>query len=895
VFQDCYLRIGTAPLAGCLPLSAALIASLYALPQPDEPDLIAILQGTPGDWPWAGSLAVAPEQTAQAVGAMLRQVMLATARLDPAEVHAEALPQGSRARVHLGALRDLWRGRPEVAPGDLAVLRAFLDAGAGEALQPVTLIGDPDGAELSALERSVVARLALQHPSAGQADPDYRRLIGERMVPAAPADTLVGHVQRGLLDAGAHAAAPDDSLCVLAVRDSLTEAEAALAIVQRWLRETPGLGQGDIGIIVPEGGAHAAHLAEVAGACGLVLSGLPVTGATRNAGAELVLLFLQCLRRPVPAMAWAALHANPLMGWDSAVGARMARRIIAGEGDPYKGLELDRAGRAMRALLAMPSPETGAELAERLRKLMRRLGGQGTALQMQRAEARGWLAKLLREIAEDDQPPTWDRLIALAGSYGNGGATRGPVFAGGIAVLHDGELPKRRFRRLLVLGFNDGCYPRKAGGNPLFLDSEVELVAAATGLRLSSRQQALDGALVRFQRQLCAASEQIVLLCSERDGAGKPLVPAASLALIARLVAGVEDWVTPIGRAGVWDRLVDWRGRPEFKSATRAAPPLHYDLGRDLLTLRRKDDGTPRPQSPSRLEKLLVSPLAWVLEELGAKHVAWLPETLDVMGRGTLAHGVFEDLFPAGQPVPTPDQAEAGVPALLAARIAGEMRFLQAPEWEVERGVLQADIIRAARHWAQVLADLGAQVVANEFWLEGELLGHPVHGKADCLLLLGDGQPLVVDHKKSSSGTRRKRLKAGADLQVELYRRMRPRVEDGDNGDPGSAAAVLGQGGAAVAYHMMNDRGVLVNGVNAPGEHLEAFDDGIAEVALDQLAVRFAALRAGQVHTNASADEAHFYKAVALGTYALADSPLVAAFTRDDDTPSAFLPENDDD
>lgn len=886
------------PLAGCLPLSAALIASLYALPQPDEPDLVAILQSTPGDWPWAGSLAVAPEQTAQAVGAMLRQVMLATTWLDAAEVHAEALPAGSRARVHLGALRDLWRMRPDVMPGDLAVLRAFLDAGAGEALQPVTLIGDPAGAELLALERSVVARLALQHPFAGQHDPDYQRLIGERMAPATPADTLAGQVQRGLLDAGAQSVPQDDSLCVLAVRDSLTEAEAALAIVQRSLRDTPGLAQADIGIIVPEGGKHVAHLAEVAGACGLVLSGLPVTGATRNAGAELVLLFLQCLRRPVPAMAWASLHASPLMGWDSAVGARMARRIMAGEGDLYKGLELDRAGRAMRALLAMPSPETGAELAERLRKLMRRLGGQGTALQLQRAEARGWLAKLLREIAEDDQPRAWDRLIALAGSYGNGGATRGPVFAGGIAVLHDGELPKRCFRRLLVLGFNDGCYPRKAGSNPLFLDSEVELIANATGLQLPSRRQALDGALVRFQRQLCAASEQVVLLCSEREGAGKPLVPAASLALVARLVEGVEspeDWVAPLDRAGVWDRLVDWRGRPEFKSAERAAPPLHYDLGRDLLTLRRKPDGTPRPQSPSRLEKLLVSPLAWVLEELGAKHVAWSPETLDVMGRGTLAHGVFEDLFPAGQPVPMPDAAATGVPALLAQRIADEMPFLQAPEWEVERGVLQADIVRAARHWAQVLADLGAQVVANEFWLEGELLGHPVHGKADCLLRLRDGQPLVVDHKKSSSGTRRKRLKGAADLQVELYRRMRPRVEEGDNGDPGSAAAVLGQGGAAVAYHMMNDRGVLVNGVNAPGEHLEAFDDGIAEVALDQLAVRFAALRAGQVHTNASADEAHFYKAVALGTYALADSPLVAAFTRDDATPSAFLGDDDDD
>ena len=127
-----------------------------------------------------------------------------------------------------------------------------------------------------------------------------------------------------------------------------------------------------------------------------------------------------------------------------------------------------------------------------------------------------------------------------------------------------------------------------------------------------------------------------MLLCSERDGVGKPLAPAAGLALVARLVAGVgkvEELIAPLADGGAaWDALVDWRLRPEFKSAKRVQPPVHYEFGRDLLRIRRDGEGQVRPQSPSRLETLLVSPLAWLLEELSTKPVDWQPEALDVMG-----------------------------------------------------------------------------------------------------------------------------------------------------------------------------------------------------------------------------------------------------------------------
>ena len=76
---------------------------------------------------------------------------------------------------------------------------------------------------------------------------------------------------------------------------------------------------------------------------------------------------------------------------------------------------------------------------------------------------------------------------------------------------------------------------------------------------------------------------------------------------------------------------------------------------------------------------------------------------------------------------------------------------------------------------------------------------------------LPDGQPVVVDYKKSSSGTRRQRLNKGFDLQVDLYRRMDVRVSEKSSEGVLRIAATLTawNGLPAVAYHTLNDGAVL--------------------------------------------------------------------------------------
>jgi hypothetical protein len=121
----------------------------------------------------------------------------------------------------------------------------------------------------------------------------------------------------------------DDSFAVLSVRDSL-EGEAAAAIIQNWLAQDATLKPADIGVILPADGAYAPALP-------MPLRGRPCastsahTATRRNIGAEAVLHFVECRRRPAPAMALASLYSSPVLCWPPEVGAALASAVMGGD------------------------------------------------------------------------------------------------------------------------------------------------------------------------------------------------------------------------------------------------------------------------------------------------------------------------------------------------------------------------------------------------------------------------------------------------------------------------------------------------------------------------------------------------------------------------------------
>lgn len=901
MFEDCYLRLGRAPFVSCAPLTVPLLSSLYALPEIADTPLREVADFTGTGFPWSASFEAAPEQTINAVAAMLRQLMLCTKDLEPGSLDIPDLPDNKRATLHSYALVRLWASHPNAAPADLRKLKALLSCQASDALQPMSVIWDRASTCLTPFEQAVIEHLEKHHGVCSAGDPDVERLILARQAPSASPGSLAGHLQRRLLDPSAAPIAGDDSAAVLSVRDSLTECEAATAIIQHWLAQDESLTPSQIGVILP-GADYPFYLAESFAAAGLAPSSLPISAPRRNVGAEAVLSFVQSRRRPAPAMALASLYCSPVLAWPCEIGNALAAEAVEGNFRPWLAKTLEGKQAALFDLIRAPAPASTGQLKDELRRFAKLLSDDD-GLRDDVFEAKAHAFRVIAALGPADSTLDWDKAVQGAASYAELPARRGPYYVGGVPIMLAHELPTRKFRKLLILGFNDGAYPSPPSGNPFFLDSEIAKLAEHSNIALPCQASQLDRSLRRFQQQLGSASEQVILLMAERDRSGSALSPSSSLPLIARLIEGFEDpedCVQSIDRAEgtVWERLIAWRERPAVAPHEMPEIPVHFALDCNLLALRQREDGSLSPQSPSRLEKLLVSPLAWLLAELGASHVSWQPEELDVMLRGSLAHEVFERLFPPGSDHPDDEAIDAKAPELLMDRIRAIAPFLQASAWVVERNVLEAEIIKAGKQWSAILKALGAEIVGNEFWLAGEFDGHPVHGKADCLLKLPGGQPIVVDYKKSSAGGRRQRLEKQCDLQVDLYRRMSVRLGEAPSDAVTQISSAL-TGWAklpAVAYHTLNDGGFLINGIDVLDcAHAELVPGEIAANATALLKARFAALRAGRVETNTLADEKYFKTQASLGTYALADSPLIAAFMRQDTAPSVNLTGDADD
>ena len=261
--------------------------------------------------------------------------------------------------------------------------------------------------------------------------------------------------------------------------------------------------------------------------------------------------------------------------------------------------------------------------------------------------------------------------------------------------------------------------------------------------------------------------------------------------------------------------------------------------------------------------------------------MAWLAEDLDVMAKGNIAHHVFEHAFPAGTAIADEDALTKAARAAYDVALTRYAGFLRSPSWEMERNGLEREIVEAVLRWREHLLDMSATIIGNEMWLAGEAHGIQLRGKADVILELPDGALIVVDHKKSGTNGRKRRMAAGWDLQAGLYRDMiaRPTRREGDGMD-----TLIGRR-VGIAYHLMNDGGLLSSGLALPeGSPARDMGDAINDGAVEMLAQRLVDLAAGRVVLNTTADPAFFKKKGGFTPYALTDgSPLVSAFLREEE------------
>lgn len=841
-----------APLTGAhRPVTSGLLRDAYLVPAIQPVDLQKLLTGRAA--PWSDSFDAASDATTRAVESALTSVMRATTTLNFDELAPQHLPD-CRARSHLTALRDLWRDA-EPLPEALATYRHILGADPASCLEPLPLLGPNDDAFADPVEVALAAALTRHH---GSTTPEPRP-------PSESKSGALSHVQ-SYLGQSVAPVAPDDSLRFYGLRDARAEADFAAALAQAMLQQGDIATPRDIGVLGPANSSYTAALAEAFARVGLSLSGQPIA-TPRDLLGELLSALLAVLEGPAPRTALATLLASPLMPWPTETGRRMAREVID-RGWSRTATSLTGPERGLfDAFRAVTSPE----------QLVARLFSVAAALPNLPLAPR--IAAIRATLGDDID---WPMLHRMAAPLPQPPETLAH-FVEGISLFDADSLPWRPVRHLIVLGMSGANWPRPASNSPMFTESEIALIRRDTGLGLSGRQHHLARGLELFRRQLGAASQAATLLVPARGLDGKALSPSTGLALIAHLLGQTDP--ARLIRDLATESHVTWPVRSTAITplpnggapALPASGKLHIDT--DLLRLREKD--TPVPQSPSRLETLLYSPLAWLLDELGAKDRTWAPESLDVLILGTLIGRVLEDLFPGAAPVPDDATLTTATPTALDQAIASVAPWLIGPQWAVERSGLERETLSSVLAWAHFLRGSGAVVLGNEMELAGEHDGLLIAGRADTLLQLPDGNLLLIDHKRSGARGRRDRMFKAWDLQVALYRAMlqRPSVQT-------DLTRQVAQGRPPITgYHTTLDSTVLVEsaGAGIPGAEVVAED--ISGAAMAQLVKRVAEVGAGIVVLNSAGDAKRFEKDCGIKAYALRDHALLLAL---------MLPEQDD-
>ena len=828
---------------------------------------------------WSKSLEVAEAETLKAVGHALAELLEGT---DPEFGIKEDLDGvlPDRARKHLTDLVRLHKFMGETLPTSLRVIHEVLKSTKEKVTKGITVYYLPESQSLSPWQEALLEKLKNDSSSlrdTGLAEIQataYKTFVSDEGVAA------LSSIQKYLFEPDIIQVKLDKSLQWLSARDYLEEVEIVAGMVQKALKEEVSLSMTDIGILVPADRNYSTAIRNVFTEAGLTLSGLSVELPVRDIGGEVVLHFLLCRRRPAPVMALAALLSSPLMPWTLDVGKSFARMVIDGQFD----LETSSPKDSQMLKVIRKVTETPDELIDALKAFASLLTAPD-GYEQHAARARLRIDQLI-SLVKQSKKIGWEELKSLAATEHLTQKENLGFFLEGIAIFNENEEPWRKVKKLFVLGFGSGHYPLDPYRSAVFSDSDIALLIERLGYKIDTSADVVALRRRIFKRQINAATESISFLIPCRNAIGEAIAPSQTLAFMARHFKGVnniEDIILDLDSEAGRNAVIGLAVAPESAPVPpREIRVADLDFGRDLFAIRAKDDGTLRPESPSSLERLMVCPFAWLLNKAGLEPIEWVPESLDVASKGTIAHEVFELLFNKDNPLPDAKRIRSEVPKFLNETVMKLMPFLLAPEWHVERLNLETEIINAALHWREILIQVKARIIDTEVFLKGKLDDLPIHGKADLLLELQDGKHYIVDYKKSKSDLRRERMRKGFDSQTSLYRMM---LEAGGEprtmGDKEAFDIFIGKK-VGVLYYMLNDQTALTDSsgwIPKSVAKIEELGTDISQNAISAIRSRIQESKSGTIKLNREDEEKWYEKNAGINAaYSFNASPLIRLF-----------------
>ncbi len=438
-----------------------------------------------------------------------------------------------------------------------------------------------------------------------------------------------------------------------------------------------------------------------------------------------------------------------------------------------------------------------------------------------------------------------------------------------VHVIDEHELYLDTTKHIIFLGFNDGHYPSQLSKQGVFSHTQWEELSEQLQLDLDMQQNAYRLNKHLFMQQIQSATQSITFLSSALDLAGDRMEISSTLSDIAYCFKDSNDKELDAEKHLIWLEKGDVQPLFYKRSLEETTQKEHYiplfndiNLGINLFSLRKEEDGiTNKPESPSSLEKLMISPLAWFLYRQGLESKVWGVQELNVAMQGTIAHGVYEDCF--NKKNPNGDITK--IDKTIEKRIIKHALFLNQPHLTLVKEQLVNEIKKSIITFKEMIDDCGMQVISAENKLTGSFSGINIAGRVDVIVEI-NGVKMIIDYKKSKSSKRVKRMEEGYDHQLLLYREM------------------LGEEDAITAYFTLNDGTLVVDkeiGCNSSGSYtMKEISDECSVNAKQIMQENIADIKNGIIRLNSDEDASLWDKRGVTASYTL-DSALVSFFIKD--------------
>ncbi len=810
---------------------------------------------------WAQSIKADERATVQALTASL-QIML-DHRLLGKPLAKLAQPDTRQQRYY----NDLVQLQHEIEVLPLAqqIAEDWFDASSGAELEPLHLYPLFDTSTLLPWQQGIIQCLQDKGWLAPQAS-KYSDILP---TPQTSNDAIRAFGQRLFNTADSLQSEQSESLQWLTCRDAAQEAEATAAMLQQAIKN--GIQAQSLAVVVPKSTTHSQWLEHYLGLAGIQASNLRPSADVFDWQTALIQNLLSHLAQPSVRMAMQSVLINPLMPWSQVFGYVLADKYNSSGALSSNNEEMQAMLEALQGINDQPVVITSAgqciQWLQQVTGLLSYKGviGLGNRRMNELLQHVQRLFSLYADQAFAQQLQSVLKQLTVGTLTLQSERQR---YLNAVQVIEEGEALPTRVEQLYVLGFNAGHYQYTAADTGALTRYEWEALAAQ--INESICLPSLQAEQQRWQREFVAllnCAQQITFMRSLADAEGSLLEASDTLLDMALCYQAADQVKTAALECSLFSsKRVATAEHTEMKTVDIAVPDK-LEMQDTLLGLYNNSDGSPRHESPSSLDSMMLSPLAWLLGRLRIESAVWDAASLQPSIAGTIAHQVFED-YAALQNQPW---NETSVKILFENAVQKHADFLNGAAFSMAKQDLGNSVIKALVALDEWRRQEGWSIDQVEVPLEGNaMFGITVKGKADAVLRKGD-DILILDYKKSSHKERLQRLDKGYELQTALYRDMYKKTF-------GQPQGVLSSG-----YYTLNDQVLLADLALQSSQHMQVKSaaNSLNEQSVEsetQVANVLQQLRNGTLALNSS-DDIKTWQGRGISVYALSENRLVQRFT----------------